>query len=208
MYKYKIGDHVIVEEDNIGGRYAGKTGVIDDIWPTPHAYQYRVKFDDDKHLQLWCKVKCLVDKPSEIKRVIFNDPATVIIWKDGTKTVAKAVKGDKYDPEKGFAIAYAKKFGGKTFREEMEKWCAPVVEEKAKNDPLTIEELKKMDGKRVWLSSMYRGEELFDTGDCGWHTVKVDSERLIANDGSWYYFHAINSGFGFRAYLKPQTKKN
>lgn len=45
----------------------------------------------------------------EIKDVIFNNPATIILWKDGTKTVVKCGEGDKYDPEKGFAMAIAKK---------------------------------------------------------------------------------------------------
>lgn len=45
----------------------------------------------------------------EIRKVIFNNPATVILWKDGTKTVVKCGEGDKYDPEKGFAMAIAKK---------------------------------------------------------------------------------------------------
>ena len=47
-----------------------------------------------------------------IKRVIFNDPATIILWADGTKTVVKCAKDDKFDPEKGFAMAIAKKTMG------------------------------------------------------------------------------------------------
>ena len=45
----------------------------------------------------------------EIKRVIFNDPVTVVNWKDGTKTVVRC-DGEAYDPEKGLAMALAKKF--------------------------------------------------------------------------------------------------
>ena len=117
MNKYKIGDHVVIEESNIERtkKFAGETGVIKDILPDRKGYDYLVKTDNGS-LCIWCKVKCFVGE-SNIKRVIFNDPATIIMWADGTKTVAKAVKGDKYDPEKGFAIAYAKKFAGKTFRE-------------------------------------------------------------------------------------------
>lgn len=46
-----------------------------------------------------------------IKNVIFNDPATIVIWADGSKTVVKA-KNEDYDPEKGLAMAIAKKFLG------------------------------------------------------------------------------------------------
>ena len=44
-----------------------------------------------------------------IKRVIFNDPATIILWEDGSKTVVKCAKDEKFDPEKGLAMAIAKK---------------------------------------------------------------------------------------------------
>lgn len=48
-----------------------------------------------------------------IVEVIFNNPATIIKWIDGTKTVVKS-NGEDYDPEKGFAMAIAKKaFGNK-----------------------------------------------------------------------------------------------
>lgn len=49
----------------------------------------------------------------EIKNVIFNDPATIVFWMDGTKTIVKAVN-EEFDPEKGLAMAIAKKaFGNK-----------------------------------------------------------------------------------------------
>ena len=44
-----------------------------------------------------------------IKQVIFNDPATIIYWTDGTRTVVKCQDGDIYDPEKGLAMAISKK---------------------------------------------------------------------------------------------------
>ena len=47
-----------------------------------------------------------------IKKVIFNDPATVILWIDGTKTVVRCQDGEKYDPEKGLAMALIKKMCG------------------------------------------------------------------------------------------------
>lgn len=47
-----------------------------------------------------------------VERAIFNDPATIVFWKDGTKTVVKAQKGEKYDPEKGLAMAFSKKMFG------------------------------------------------------------------------------------------------
>lgn len=44
----------------------------------------------------------------EIKNVKFNGPATIIFWSDDTKTVVKA-QDEEFDPEKGIAMAIAKK---------------------------------------------------------------------------------------------------
>lgn len=49
----------------------------------------------------------------KIKNVILNDPAVIVMWEDGTKTVVKA-QGEEFDPEKGLAMAISKKaFGNK-----------------------------------------------------------------------------------------------
>lgn len=47
-----------------------------------------------------------------IKDVIFNDPATIVLWNDGSKTVVKCQKGETFDPEKGLAMAISKKVLG------------------------------------------------------------------------------------------------
>lgn len=46
----------------------------------------------------------------DIKNVIFNDPYTIILWKDGKKTIVKCQPGDVYDKEKGLALALVKHF--------------------------------------------------------------------------------------------------
>lgn len=50
------------------------------------------------------------------KRVIFNPPATIVLWEDGTKTVVKCDKRDEYDPKYGLALCYMKKALGNTSR--------------------------------------------------------------------------------------------
>lgn len=47
-----------------------------------------------------------------IRKVIFNKPATIIFWSDDTKTVVKCGADDTYDPEKGMAMAIAKRAFG------------------------------------------------------------------------------------------------
>lgn len=68
------------------------------------------------------------NKP-EIERVIFNYPATIVLWTDGTKTIVKAQGDEVYDKEKGLAMAICKKLYGNTGRyfEEFKKW---IPEEK------------------------------------------------------------------------------
>lgn len=59
----------------------------------------------------------------EIKKVIFNNPATIVFWMDETKTVVKAVNED-FDPEKGLAMAITKKaFGNKgNYFNKIKEW--------------------------------------------------------------------------------------
>lgn len=44
-----------------------------------------------------------------ITNVIFQDPATIVFWSDGTKTVVRAQFDEEYDPEKGLAMVITKK---------------------------------------------------------------------------------------------------
>lgn len=59
----------------------------------------------------------------EIKKVIFNNPATIVFWADGTKTVVKA-KNEDFDPEKSLAMAIAKKaLGNKgSYFNKIKRW--------------------------------------------------------------------------------------
>lgn len=59
----------------------------------------------------------------EIKNVIFNPPATIVFWQDGTKTVVKATN-EIYDPEKGLAMAIAKRALGNqgNYYNVIKKW--------------------------------------------------------------------------------------
>lgn len=59
-----------------------------------------------------------------ITNVIFNNPATIVFWVDGTKTVVKAQDGEKFDPEKGLAMAISKKALGNegNYYNQFEKW--------------------------------------------------------------------------------------
>lgn len=66
-----------------------------------------------------------------IKKVIFNNGATIVLWNDGGKTVAKCQEGDTFDPEKGLAMAISKRMFGNCghYYEEFKKWVPVVSEE-------------------------------------------------------------------------------
>lgn len=72
----------------------------------------------------------------EITNVIFNNPATIVFWADGTKTVVKCSENDTFDPEKGLAMAIVKRAYGndnsfhkvfKTWIKEEDKYVYPTI---------------------------------------------------------------------------------
>lgn len=74
-----------------------------------------------------------------IRKVIFNDPATIIFWSDGTKTVVKCGPEDTYDMEKGLAMAIVKKMAGNgnRFHKVFKQWRKP-------KDPLAVHAVEAM----------------------------------------------------------------
>jgi hypothetical protein len=52
----------------------------------------------------------------KVERIIFNDPATIVFWKDGTKTVVKCSDGETFNPYYGFCAAVTKKALGNNSR--------------------------------------------------------------------------------------------
>ena len=111
----------------------------------------------------------------KIKKVIFNAPATVVLWEDGTKTIVKAGKGDIYDPEKGLAMAIAKKALGNqgNYYELFKKWLPydPIakikrdlkeLEDHLKEANDTIEKLERIENEDnlEWLTPEELAEKL------------------------------------------------
>ena len=58
------------------------------------------------------------------ENVIFNDPATIVYWDDGTKTVVKCQPGDVFSAETGLTTAMFKKYMGNdnTFNRVINEW--------------------------------------------------------------------------------------
>lgn len=70
---------------------------------------------------------------ASIKNIIFAPPATIVYWSDGSKTVVKCSEKDVFDPEKGLAMAIAKRCGGNkgSYYKEIQNW----VEKSGKKYP-------------------------------------------------------------------------
>lgn len=64
------------------------------------------------------------------EKIIFNDPATIVIWADGTRTVVKACKGDKFDKGVGLKTALLQRVFGKGIDKEINK----IVDEDNKRE--------------------------------------------------------------------------
>lgn len=73
-----------------------------------------------------------VDRSFQIKKVIFNEPATIVFWQDGTKTVVKTQNEEDFDPEKGLAMAIAKKAMGNegNYFNRIKKWTEKYYDER------------------------------------------------------------------------------
>lgn len=118
------------------------------------------------------------------KKIIFNEPATVVFWKDGSKTVAKA-HNETFDPEKGLAMCYAKKALGdgyeasKKIESLVKKYYTPKQEAseepEVKTNPVVdlAEKLNQLEKDGVVLnrSKTYK----FDDGQVVKYSKKIET---------------------------------
>lgn len=145
--------------------------------------------DIDKEMKMLAKVDLnslfgvkSVERKTDmrIKKVYFNEPATVVLWEDGTKTIVKAGKGDIYDPEKGLAMAIAKKALGNqgNYYEVFKKWLPEEeydeydeYEDQLKQMKDYIDELEKELHKK-YPTVMLTPEELAEKLGCTKATIQ------------------------------------
>ena len=75
-----------------------------------------------------------------VEQVIFNDPATIVFWEDGSKTVVKCSEEfEDYDKEKGLAFCFLKKLYGDKYYQKMLK---PIIEKFTKEEAENTEVVK------------------------------------------------------------------
>ena len=66
------------------------------------------------------------------KKIIFHDPATIVFWEDGTKTVVKKTENDTDDREKAVMFAILKKVCGS--RGNMNRYLKSFKEDKSNEE--------------------------------------------------------------------------
>ena len=117
-----------------------------------------------------------------IKDVIFAPPATIVYWSDGSKTVVKCSEKDVFDPEKGLAMAIAKRCGGNkgNYYKEIQNW----VEKSGKKYPGKTATQKKAAPKsnpdresmKKWISKANK-----DWNECLKASANNDNTALLLN---------------------------
>lgn len=154
-FKFNVGDTVIILDgeyiDDYTGNfstsmkdYIGKIAMVIHQRPYDHRPAYLLDIDnrsfiwDERGLSKVSELICdttscwtvthKIDTSAndfQIKKVIFNDPATIVLWSDGTKTVVKIQGDDKYSKEVGLAMCITKKaLGNKSnYNNVFKKWC-------------------------------------------------------------------------------------
>ena len=72
-----------------------------------------------------------------VSRIIFSNPATVVFWGDGTKTIVKAREEDEYSPYYGFLAALGKKVYGSNARIQsmIDRWLNEPKPDPEREEP-------------------------------------------------------------------------
>ena len=87
-----------------------------------------LKFDSKEEADKWLKENEYMFKYlPKIKNVVFNNPATIIFWEDGTKSIVKCMETDTFDPEFGFAMCICKKALGDQYKKTFNKYVSPEL---------------------------------------------------------------------------------
>lgn len=145
-------------------------GVLNDFWVKPitsRSNRYAectnyIKNDlattkkmlDTLQDKMWKGSVMTRDGHAAIEKVIFNDPLTIVRWTDGTKTIVKA-ENEAFDPEKGLAMAIAKKAMGNkgNYFNEIKKWTEPYFKEQAEMETWLENFMENLAGAALYFNS-------------------------------------------------------
>ena len=135
--------------------------------------------------QLIDKFKAWRDRPMP-KKVIINDPATVVFYSDDTKAVTKAKGGDEYDPLFGIMACALRKVGKNRVRIDawepvidfLSSYLADAKECRVIADMLnTTADALELDGV---MDAMEEYDEREDTPDCQVFDTSIKAGTISA----------------------------
>ena len=129
------------------------------------------------------------------KHYIINDGATILFWKDGTKTIVKRASDDEFNPRLAFLTAFFQRYCGMS-KNKANKYLASLqVEKKPEPKEVKVEEKPKRGRPK---KDTYK----FKVGDKVIGNKKATDRYCISHEG-WIgevtnvtknYFNAVGNG--------------
>lgn len=110
-----------------------------------------------------------------IVRVIFNNPATIVYWEDGSRTVVKCQPGDEFNRTIGFLMCVMKKVTGNTGRYN------EVLKKYVYGADLTTDEMRK------------KLQAFCNNRDCG--GCPMDKPGFVCGRGKWFFTDKSKDGY-------------
>lgn len=155
---------------------SGKFGIITSV-PYGEGGHYGISINGisntaSKYGCFWLLSDQLIELPTPlsyelptIKNVYFNDPVTVVIWDDGTKTIVRCQEqtGDTYSKETGLAMCIAKKAMGNKGRyyDIFKKWIP--------EEDVGFVGFIDVNNKKSCSTCKHRYGDWYECSECGRH---------------------------------------
>lgn len=111
---------------------------------------------------------CETKRVPVIKKVIFSNPATIVIWNDDSKTVVKVKADEEFDPWVGVAMCHMKKIYGYKFHSKFRKFAEQYEEQ-----------LDEVDYTYSKLDFVEKLKRFGDKISFGFHEKKEDGDVSI-----------------------------
>lgn len=103
-------------EEVITNTFAGMSGTTMSFNPVdvPELKDWNAEWGDRRSDSRGLRGVLYMIDDLRVKKIIFSGPCTIVLWGDGTKTIARVSDGDEFDPEKGVAVCFMKRILGHT----------------------------------------------------------------------------------------------
>ncbi len=183
-YKFKVGDHVRVADWSFEycGDYRDKVGVVKrNVFEGKYGVELAGYWNHSSSGgYFWFNTQSLIPQEarySEITKVIFNNPATIVFWSDGKKTVVKCGSDEVFDEEKGLAMAISKRVLGNqgNYYNEFKKWVPEI--ESCEDKGVSMDEVCREACKAIESSNKaMNGTARYECNSCAYLDTPINDE--------------------------------